>query len=227
MSQIVHTSNEAVVTVTAFHTALFDVMKTGLNAKTLMVKKVAALVVSKYAKTMPTFEQYANDQKALTKIATDKGLSESNEWYQRWFRESVITLYGAAPVSMDKGARDKYLGRLDDGKKAVYDKALSEAIAENKPEPVATALAVQAAKKSAKQVVQATAGAPKGEKKDQAPSEDERIEQLITSLGMFKTIDAIVRILRANEETADKAKALNSLRNGLARIIKPAEVKSA
>lgn len=226
MSSIIHTTDKPVITVTAFHNDLFAILNTGLKAKQLMDKKVLALVKTKYA-AMPAYVAYANDCDAIAKLITDKGLSDNSNHYHKAYRAAIVELFGALPVSMDGDARRKQVARMDDAQKATYEKTLSEQQAAGKPVEVATALAAHAVKSARKQVVQPAAGAPKGQVQTHPSSHKETLEQVVTRYGMFELMDAIASILLANKETADKAKALTSLRNNLAKVVKPAEVRKA
>lgn len=221
MSTLVKTCDKPAIVISAFHNDAFDILKTGLNGKLLMVKKLTALIVSKHGKDMMSFAAYSNDTDALSQLIRDKGLSEHSNHFHVTYRECVTALYGAIPVSMDSDARRKYGERLTTEQKTVYDKALAAAKTESKPDAVATALAVRAVKVGKKQVKQPVAGAPKGETQNHPTSLKETVEQVIARYGMFEIIDGIVSTLNANPATKGKAKALASLRAQLAREMEP------
>jgi hypothetical protein len=224
MASIVKT-DEKTVRIAAYNTDMFSIINTGIKAKLLMGKKLTALVVSKHGKDLPTFAEYSNDCDALTQLVRDKGLSEQSDHYHRAYRDTLIELYGALPVSMETEARRKYLDRITTEQRTVYDKALSEAKAAGKPEAAATALAVRAVKTGKSKPKQDNPGAPKDEPKAQVRPVDESVEQLVARVGMFPLLDAIVRTLNAETRTATKGKALAQLTAQLARELKPAEVK--
>lgn len=224
MSTIVKTTDKPAIVINAFHNDAFAILKTGLNSKQTMVKKLTALVVSKYGKEMPTFAAYSNDTDALSQLVRDKGLSDSSNHFHVTFRECITALYGAIPVSMDADARRKYADRLTAEQKVTYDKALADAKTAQKPDAVATALAVRAVKVGKKQVKQVASGAPKGETQQHPVSKEESIEQLVARVGMFPILDAIVKTLNADRATQGKAKALAQLTAQLTRELKPAEV---
>ena len=234
MASIIHASTGKEIVITSFHNDLFTILNTGLKGKQTMATKTVALVASKYGAPglgeMPTYDAYVNDCDALAKLMTDKGLSKESDHFMRAYREALITLYKALPVSMEADARRKYEARLEPAQKVVYEKAVKEACATGAPERIAVAQAVRAVKSVKKQVKQATPGAPAGEKKDQAVTPQVHFEQMIASLGahgIFIAIDAVVAILRADKATEDKAKAFTQLRNNLAKELKLADATPA
>jgi hypothetical protein len=217
---------KAAIVITPFHNDMFAILNTGLKASKTMHSKLLALVKTKHS-ALPTFEAYSLDCDALAQLVRDKGLSAESDHFHKAYRAALVELFGAIPVSMANEARRKYDDRLTPEQKTVYDKALSEAQAAKEPAHAAVAKAVRAVKTAKSQKVQDTAGAPKGEVKDQKVSKDESIEQLVARVGMFPLLDAIVKTLNAVKATQGKAKALAQLTAQLTREMKPAEKKAA
>src|SRR5258707_5807258 len=141
MSSIIHAATGKEIVITAFHKDLFSILNTGLKGKQTMAKKTIALVTTKYGAPglgeMPTYEAYTNDVDALGKLTLDAGLSKESDHFQRAYREALITLYKALPVSMEADARRKYEARLEPAQKVVYEKAVKEACATGAPERIA------------------------------------------------------------------------------------------
>jgi hypothetical protein len=226
MSSIVKVCDKPALVITAFDKDLFSIIHGGYKARETTGKKIDNLVFSKHKDVLPTFADYEHTNAALTHLAADKGLSKETDYFHRLYRDCLITRYGALPVSMDKETRAKYITRLEPSQTTVYDKSLAESKAAGIDERVAVAQAVRAVKSVKKQAKQETAGAPKGETKDQVVSPQIRFEQMIASLGahgVFIAIDAVVAVLAAEKSTEDKAKALVQLRNNLAKQLKLAD----
>lgn len=227
MNTIVKTADKPAIVISAYHNDAFSILHTGLKGKETMTKKLDALIRSKYADAMPGYDAYCNDLDALSKLLRDRGLSASSNHFSVTYRERITAIYGAIPVSMEGEARRKYQDRLSSEQKSAYDKAFQVALAEKKPEPVATALAVRAVKVGKAQKVQTAAGAPAGATQQHPVSKEETLEQLVARIGMFPLLDAIVNTLNVEKATQGKAKALAQLRAQLARELKPAEMKHA
>lgn len=166
------------VAILAFHKDVFAIAQTGHRAGETMHKKMCALLTSRYGKAAPTYEQYRADRAALLQLAKDRKLA-SDQWVRKPFCAAVKAMYGALPEAQTP-----------------------EAIAKR-------ALRAQqdAAVKAAKAAAAAPVGAPKGETQDRQPTEAEQVESLVTRIGLFKTLEACVRILEADEAT--KAQALH------------------
>lgn len=211
---IVKTAKTA-VEITAFHRDVLAIARTGHNAAETMARKMQALLVSKYGQPViskgddgaetrsggPSFEQYRADRAALKQLAADKGLAD-DQWLRKPFCAAVVALYGKLPESQSPEAL----------RKAQERKVAQEAVAAlRKAQGTAAAPAAPAA----------PVGAPKGETQDRAPSETEQLESLITRIGLFKTLDACIRILAADESTQAQAAHLAKMAQ------KAAEVKGA
>jgi hypothetical protein len=226
MTSIIKTCDKPALVLSAFDKDLFTIIHGGWKAKETTIKKIDNLIVSKHGDVLPTFAEYEHTCAALTHLAADKGLSKETDYFHRLYRECLITRYKAIPVSMEHETRNRYVQRLEPAQTVVYDKALQEATAAGIPERIAVAQAVRAVKSVKKQVKQENPGAPKGEKKDQKTNPQEIFEQMIATMGMqgvFYAIDAVVAVMAADKSTEDTAKALNQLRNNLAKKLKLAD----
>lgn len=229
MTGTVNKIDAPVITLSAHHEAVFAAIESGRKAEEKMYTAVLKLVVAEHGKVLPVYEVYMNTVGALSQLASNKGLKDA-QYHLRVYRKVLIDEYKALPVSMHAGTRADYLNKLDDGAKKEYETALKEAIDAKQPEYVATAKAVRAAKVVRKQVVKATPGAPAGETQSHPVGPQETFEQMIGALGkpgVFIALDAIIAVLRVVPETAEKAKALNSLRNNLAKELKLADATPA
>jgi hypothetical protein len=177
MAQTIKTSTVAAVVILAFHKDAFAIARTGHNAGETMAKKMSALLISRYGETCPTYEEYRLDLKALAQLAEERKLA-SDQWVRKPFCAAIKALWKELPVSMDAAA------------------VLKRAERAAKEEKVAAAL------KLAEQVAQQTpVGAPKGETQERVPSEAEKLESVVTRLGLYETLYACLRILEADEAT--------------------------
>lgn len=195
MAQTIKVSTAPAVVVTPFHQDVYRIAQVGMRATETMRTKMQALLVSKYGEPVigkdaegketrsggPTFEQFKEDRKALSQIAKDKGLT-SDQWIRKPFCHALHVLYGKLPEAQTPEALRKAAER-EIAKKAV------------------------AAARAAAAAPAAPVGAPKGETNDRAPTEAEQIDSLVTRIGLIKTADSIVRILKADERT--KAQAMH------------------
>jgi hypothetical protein len=224
MSSVIKLSDKPAVTVAAYHESLYTVFTTGAKAVATMRQKAVALIKSKYAERFPSYSEWENDLAALKAIADRKSVDV--QYYWKTYRLCMHEVFGALPVSLDADAKRVRESRMTLELKAAHDKAYDEAKAAGKSADHAAAIAVQAAKK-AKTTKQAKPGAPQGEVKDQQTGTAESVEQFIARVGVFAALDAVASILAAEKETESKAKALTSIRNQLARQLKPAEQKAA
>lgn len=192
MSQLIKTSTAKAVEVLAFHRDAFNIARTGHKAGETMAKKMEALLTSRYGSTSPTFEQYRADRKALQQLAKEKGL-ESDQWVRKPFCAAIVKLYGKLPESQSPEA---------------LRKAAEREIAKK---------AIEAARQSS-QSPAVKPGAPAGETQDRQPSEAEQIEALVTRIGLFRTLDACIRILAADEKTAAQAAHLAKMAKKAAEL---------
>lgn len=177
MSQLIKTSTAKAVEVLAFHRDAFAIARTGHKAGETMAKKMEALLTSRYGQTAPTFEQYKADRAALRQLAADKGL-ESDQWVRKPFCAAIVKLYGKLPESQSPEALRKAEERR---------------------------IAQEAVKKARESSAAAKPGAPAGETQDRQPTEAEQIESLVARIGLIKTADAIVRILKSDDRTKAQA----------------------
>jgi hypothetical protein len=196
MGQTIKVSTAAVVEVTAFHLDVYRIANVGQRASETMKSRMQALLVSKYgAPTIgknaegketrsggPTFEQYKADRRALAQLAKDKGLT-NDQWVRKPYNAALTALYGKIPEAQTPEAL----------RKAAERKIAQEAIAK------------------ARESAAAPAGAPKGETNDRQPTEAEQIDSLVTRIGLIKTADAIVRILKADKRTEAQAMHLEKM----------------
>jgi hypothetical protein len=196
MGQTIKVSVKATVVISDYHKDIFKVAQTGQRATETMRVKLQNLLVSKYGAPVttvgadgvrilsggPTFEQDREDKKALAQLAKDKGL-KSDQWVRKPYNAALTALYGKLPEAQTPEAL----------RKAAERKIAQEAIAK------------------ARAAAAAPAGAPKGETNDRAPTEAEQIDSLVTRIGLIKTADAIVRILKADERTKVQATHLEKM----------------
>lgn len=228
---IIHVSDKPTVQITAFHEQMCALADAGEKAHQNMMKRCEALFRSKYANPTPTFPTYAqwdNDINAFKAIYEQK--KRDPQWLLKIYRATCEAVFGALPVSSDVDAVRIRDSRMTDSQKLEHDKARAAALADGKTEQHATAIAVRAAKKAKTQKVQTSPGAPVQQVKDQPANEGEMMEQFIARFGaqgVFIALDAVTRILAAEKSTEDKAKALTSIRNNLARQLKPAQSNQA
>jgi len=190
MSQLIHTSTAPAVEVLPFHKDAAAILGAGQRAGETMDKKMRALLVSRYGSPtlQPESEKFGEPGAAggptfEQYTADQKALklcckTEGAQQYARkGFAKAVRTVYGALPVAQTPEAL----------RKAAERKIAQDAIAK------------------AREGAKAPAGAPAGQTQDRQPTEAEQIESLVTRIGLIKTADAIVRILKADEKTAGHA----------------------
>lgn len=189
MAQLIKTSTKAPVEVLPFHKDAFAIAQTGRRASETMAKKMEALLTSRYGETAPTFEQYKADRAALRELAKQKGLAD-DQWVRKPFCAAIVKLYGKLPESQSPEAL----------RKAAERKIAQDAIAK--------------ARESA-----AKPGAPAGETQDRQPTEAEQIEALVTRIGLIKTADAIVRILKADDRTKAQAVHIEKMLAKVAELV--------
>lgn len=112
---VIRVSTAAAVEVLPFHRDVLSIAQTGHRAAETMLKKMRALLVSRYGATAPTFEQYRADKAALRQLAKDKKLAD-DQWLRKPFAAAIKAEYGALPESQDAAAVAKRAQR--DAKKA-------------------------------------------------------------------------------------------------------------
>lgn len=212
--------------ISAFHNDFMAKLETGHKARETMRAALTNLLKSR-SKEMPTNDTWSNDRAALTQIAKDKGLSARTDYHLMEYTIAVRTLYGATPVNMSVESNRKRRERIAAiGTNAVqtFDATRAEALKAGKPDYVAEALAQAAAVKVKAKKVQASAGAPANVPQEHAISRPENIEQLLTTFGLFETLEAIARIVAADKSTEIQGVTLNAVANQLRLALKRGEV---
>lgn len=114
MAQASNVKLASALVITAFHKDVYAHIATGFKAAGTMQTKMGALIVSKYGKVAPTYEQYVADQMALKSLATEKGLVD-NQWVRKPYAAAIKAVFGTLPESQDPAAVAKRNAR---GKKA-------------------------------------------------------------------------------------------------------------
>lgn len=180
MAQVIKTSTKPAVEILPFHVDVYRIAQQGMRAQETMGSKMRALVTSRYGETCPTFEQHRADIKALDQLARDKGLTDG-QWLRRPYNAAIIALFEKLPVSMAPDAVAKREQREQ------RDKVVKAAIAAAKASSAAPAV-----------------GAPAGQTQEREPSEAEKLEQLISRIGVWEALYACLRILETDEQTKDK-----------------------
>lgn len=206
MGQTIKVSAAAAVAILPFHKDVFAICRVGVNAQQTLRAKLAQLLTTRYGAPVigkdsegketrsggPSFEQYRADSAALRQLAADAKPvkgADVGQYMRKAYAHAIYSLYGALPVSQDAAA--------------VAKRAQREAAA-----------AVKAAQAPA-----APVGAPAGETQEKPVSEGEQIEQIVTRLGLIKTMDACIRILSADDSTKPQA---THFRKMLDKLIKDA-----
>lgn len=171
---------------------------------------------------MPEYGTYTDALKDIDALCKKRGLSDATTYHAKAFRASITRVYGACPVAMTKGSRDKDHERV----KAIGDDAWKEyetvrAANVDKPAHVAESLAIAAAKAKKSKPVQDTAGAPSKEPKPQSKTLREQFAQLLAidgSKSHLMAIDVLCEALRADKSTLAYAKPLNDIAKKLATL---------
>lgn len=92
--------------VTQFHRDAFKLCDAGRKAVGTMMEKMQALLVSKYGKVSPTYEQAKADRLAFGALADEKGLKDI-QWLRKPYNAAIHAVYGALPVSTSADAQRK------------------------------------------------------------------------------------------------------------------------
>jgi hypothetical protein len=205
MGQSIKVSTAPVITVTAFHKDAVAICRTGMSAYATQRDKLQALLVTKYGPPAivkdakgtemsrsggPSFEQYRADQAALREAAQDARPVKGADVGQ-WVRKQFAR------------AVQTLYGQLP---------------ASTDPAAIAKA-AQRAAAKAAAPATAAAAPASTGAQ-DHGQSEAEAIESVVTRLGLFRTLEACIHILQADERTKAQAEHI-------ARMVKKAAALAA
>ena len=180
MAQVIKTSTKPAVEILPFHQDVYRIAQTGQRAQVTMHEKMKTLITSRYGATCPTFEQHRADIKALDQLARDKGLSDG-QWLRRPYNSAIVALFEKLPVSMAPEAVAKREQR------EARDKVVKDAIAKAKAAGTI-----------------APVGAPAGQTQEREPSEAEKLEQLISRVGVWESLYACLRVLETDETTKDK-----------------------
>lgn len=213
----------------AFHNDFMAKLESGRKARETMRAALTNLLKSR-SKEMPTNETWTNDRAALTQLAKDKGLSDFTDYHLMEYTIAVRTLYGATPVNMSVESnrkRRERIAAISPQATQAFEKARADALAAGKPEYVAEALAHAAGVKVKGKKVKADVGAPANATQEHAVKRPENIEQLLTTFGLFETLEAIARIVAADKSTEIQGVTLNAVANQLRLALKRGEVAKA
>lgn len=191
MGQSIKVSVQPAVIVSAFHKDIVAICRAGMSAYATQREKLQALLVSKYgppkiekdakgAETArsggPTYEQYRADQAAL--------------------REAAQTARPVKGADVGQWVRKQFARAVQ----TLY----GELPASTDPAAVAKAAQRAAARAQAPTTAAAPAATDKGAQ-DHGQSEQEAIESVVTRLGLFRTLEACINILQADERTKAQA----------------------
>jgi len=203
---------KAAVIVTEFHKAIAAAIGKADKAATTLAGTIRHEIGKRYGDTMPMYLEYMADQIALDNLAKAKGLAD-NQHYRKVYAKFINEMYGALPVSLAEDAAKKRAQRereFTPEQRVAAAEAEAKAKRAGKKDHEVVALAAEAARK-AKGKKQEQPGAPAGEVKDQAPSADESIEQMIARIGVAATLQAVAKILKSEAATKLQAKTLESI----------------
>ena len=181
------TKTPVAIAIDQFHKDVATCAMHGIRTAETVAKKMVALVVARYGKTAPTFEQYKADLAAFKFIAEQRNLA-SEQWLVRPYGAALKTQYKELPVSM-----------------------APDAVAKRKQREERDAL-VKSAIAAAKKTTEATpAGAKQGETQERQPSDAEQVEQLVSRVGLWETLYACIRILASDDSTKAQATHLQKM----------------
>lgn len=165
---------------------------------TVRVSTAAAVVITAFHRDVFTIAQSGHRAadtmaKKMQALITSKygKLAPTFEQY-RADRAALRELAKDKKLADDQWMRKPYCAAL---------KAVFGALPESQDAAAIQKRAQRDAAKASAKTSAPTAGAPAGQTQDHAPSESEQIEQLVTRLGLFKTLDACMRILEADDAT--------------------------
>lgn len=206
------TTIKQAVVITTFHKAIADAITKGDKAALTMAASIRAAITTRYGGIMPTHAEYSADQDALGQLAKARKLAD-NQHYRKVYAKAINEIYGALPIALTDEANKK---RAQREKEWGTDQRVAALAAEadakkagKKDHEIAALRAAAAA--DAKPKKQATAGAPAGQPKDQAPSATESLEQMIARVGVPAALEAISHILESEVATRTAAKTLATI----------------
>ena len=109
-SIVVKAPRAAHVVISPFHVALYNAAEKAASALCQAVESQRAIMArmlrAQYGEVAPTYAQFRGDRDALRVMALDRGLVD-DQWVRKPYNASVISLYGALPVSDSPAAQAK------------------------------------------------------------------------------------------------------------------------